>query len=242
MLRPSRAQLGLKRRCDHARKVRCVGGTTKLLQLRAQQVGIQGHGIRNAHVTQARHALQHQSPRGIVRHANPGRSIGPQLYLDKRKCLLQSRQQLGLVLHAQKGSISALNPQRSNNARLLAGACKRGALNTANIPVNSPHGGLARSVLGSLDAPKHAQQLARARLAHQLSAIVLLKRRLTPGHRLKAKQLVEQLANATLVRHGKASLPEHANTLAGPRVRKPARPHPYRSSAFFAASTGSPSM
>lgn len=99
--------------------------------------------------------MQHHSPRGIVRCANPVRRISTQLYLDKRKRLLQTGQQLGLVLHAQKGSIAALHPQRSNNARLLASACKRGALNTANIPVSSPHGRLARSVLSSLDAPKH---------------------------------------------------------------------------------------
>lgn len=125
---------------------------------------------------------------------------------------------------------------------LLASACKRGTLNTANIPINSPHGRLARSVLGSLDAPKHAQQFAGACFAHELPAIVLLKRRLTLGYRFKTKQLVEQLANRTLVRHGKASLLEHANTPADLRARKPARPHSYRSSAFFAASTGSPSM
>ena len=34
-LRAGRTQLGLKRRRDHAGKVRCVGGTTQLLQLRA---------------------------------------------------------------------------------------------------------------------------------------------------------------------------------------------------------------
>ena len=120
--------------------------------------------------------------------------------------------------------------------------CKRSALNTTDIPVNSPYGRLARSALGSLDVPKHAQQLVGARLSHQLPAIVPFKRGLALGHRLKAKQLVDQLANRTLTRHGKASLLEHANTPAGPRARKPARPHSYRSSAFFAASTGSPSM
>ena len=126
---------------------------------------------------------------------------------------------------------------------MLASACKRSALDTANIPVNSPHGRVARSVLGSLDAPKHAQQLAEARLAHQLTAIVLLKRRLTLGHRLKAKQLVEQLTNRTLVCHGRPPHALRTNMLAGrPNTGRPARPHSYKSSAFFAASTGSPSM
>lgn len=98
-------------------------------------------------------------------------------------------------------------------------------------------------MLGSFDASKHTQQLTGARLAHQLPAIVLLKSRLALGHRLKAKQLVEQLVNRTLARHGKASLLEHANMLTGrPNTGRPARPHPYRSRAFFAASTGSPSM
>ena len=32
--RPGRTQLGLERRRDHAGKIRCVGGTTQLLQLR----------------------------------------------------------------------------------------------------------------------------------------------------------------------------------------------------------------
>ena len=205
--RPGRTQLGLKGHRDHVGKVRCVGCTTQLLQLRTQQIGIQGNGIPNAHVAQACHALQHQSPRGIVCSANPVRRIGTQLYLDKRKRLLQAGQQLGLVLHAQKGSIAALHLQRAHNTRLLASACKRSALNAAHVPVNSPHGRLARSVLGSLSALNHAQQLAGARLAHQLPAIVLLKRRLPLGHRLKAKQLVEQLTNRTLVCHGR---PPHA--------------------------------
>ena len=157
VLRPRRTQLGLKRRRDHARKVRCVGGTAHLLQLRTQQIGIQGHGIHNAHVTQTRHALQHQSPRSIVRRTNPIRCISPQLYLDKRKRLLQARQQLSLVLHAQKGSIAPLHLQRTRNARLLPSTRKGRTLNTAHVRINSPHGRLACSALGGLDAPKHTQ-------------------------------------------------------------------------------------
>ena len=53
-LRPCRTQLGLKRRCDHTRKVCRIGGTAQLFQLRTQQVGIQRHGIHNAHAIQAR--------------------------------------------------------------------------------------------------------------------------------------------------------------------------------------------
>ena len=242
VLRPRRTQLGLKRRRDHTCKIRRIGGATHLLQLRTQQVSIQRISIHNAHVTQACRVPQHKGPRSVVRRTNPVRRIGLQLNLDKRKRLFQARQQLGLVLHAQKGSIAPLHLQRTHNARLLASARKGIGLNAAHVPANSSHGRLARSVLGGLDAPKHTQQLAGARLAHQLPAIVLLKRRLTLGYRFKAKQLVEQLTNRTLVRHGRASLPEHTNTPAGPRTRKPARPHSYRSSAFFAASTGSPSM
>ena len=171
------------------------------------------------------------------------RRISPQLYLDKRKRLFQARQQLGLVLHAQKGSIATLHLQRAPNARQLASACKRSALNAAHVPVNSLNGRLACSVLGNLDAPKHAQQLAGACLSHQLPAIVLLKRRLPLGHRLKAKQLVEQLTNRTLVRHGRPPHAPRTNMFAErPSTGRPARSYPYRSSAFFAASTGSPSI
>ena len=98
-------------------------------------------------------------------------------------------------------------------------------------------------MLGSLDAPKHAQQLAGVRRAHQLPAIALLKCRLMLGHRLKVKQLVEQLTNRTLVCHGRPPHALRTNMYAGhPNTGRPARLHPYRSSAFFAASTGSPSM
>ena len=109
------------------------------------------------HVTQTRRALQHQSPRSIVRRTNAVRRIGTQLYLDKRKRLFQAGQQLGLVLHTQKGSVAPLHLQRAHNAYLFASARKRIKFNAAYIPVNGPHGRLTRSTLGSLNAPDHGQ-------------------------------------------------------------------------------------